>query len=223
LIKRFKSAIKSAELWVYFGIIAVCTGVIAFNNLPSESVTDTIRHSFFQVSSIITTTGYSTVDFNLWPELSKAILFVLMFIGGCAGSTAGGLKVARFVMLCKTIKREIKQLLHPRSVNDVKFEGKKVEETVIKSATTYFTIYIFCIIAVFLLLSFDKFAFTDNFSAAVSCFNNIGPAFGAFGPMASYAEYSDFSKVVLSFAMLFGRLEVFPMIIALTPSTWVKK
>ena len=223
LIKRISSVFKSTEPWAYLGIIAVSTGLITVNTISNLPVGDTIRHAFFQVTSIITTTGYSSVDFNLWPQFSKSILLLIMFIGGCAGSTAGGLKMSRFLILCRMIKREIKRLIHPRSVSDVKLEGKRVDETTISSTGTYFAIYIMCILTTFLLLSFDKFDFTDTLTVSISCFNNVGPAFGAFGPMSSYAEFSQFSKVVLSFAMLFGRLEIFPMIIALTPSTWVKK
>ena len=143
-----------------------------------------------------------------------------MFIGGCAGSTAGGIKVARVVMLFKNIRREVKKLIHKRSVNAVHFEGKSVDETTFGGVNTYLAIYIICTFAVFLLVSFDSFGFEANFTATVSCVNNIGPFFGG---MSSFAEYSGFSKIIFSFAMLFGRLEIFPMIIMLSPRTWVKK
>ena len=223
LIKRISSVFKSTELWAYLGIIGVSTVLITASTFSGTNFGDTIRHAFFQVSSIITTTGFSSVDFNLWPQFSKSILVLLMFIGGCAGSTAGGLKVSRFLILCRMIKREIKRLIHPRSVSDVKLEGKRVDETTISSTGTYCAVYILCILTTFLLLSLDKFDFTDTLTASVACFNNVGPAFGTFGPASSYVAFSPFSKIVLSFAMLFGRLEIFPMVIALTPSTWVKK
>lgn len=224
LIKRFKSAVRSEELWCYLGITAVASGIIVVNILPYfEKFSDALRHSVFQVASIITTTGYATVDFDLWPGLSKAVLFLLMFTGACAGSTAGGLKISRVIMLFKMMGRELKKMLHPRSVSAVRFEGKQVEETTLNSASVYFSLYIVCLLAVFFLISFDRFGFETNFSAAVSCFNNVGPGFDAVGPAASYADYSAFSKVVLSVAMLLGRLEIIPLLIALSPSTWTKK
>lgn len=224
LIGRFKSALKSTELWIYVSIVAISTVIICANTFSLyNSFSESIRTSLFQVSAIITTTGFATTDFNLWPELSKGILFVLMFIGGCAGSTAGGLKISRVTMLFKTVRREIKRLLHPRSVSSVNFEGKRVDESTLSSATTYFATFMFCFFAVFILLSFDKFDFVSNFTATATCLNNVGPGFNVVGPMGSFAGYSNFSKIVLSFAMLFGRLEIYPMIIALSPATWTKK
>ncbi len=215
LIKRFFTAIKSSELWCYISIIAVSTGIIVINTLNMyEKLSDCIRHSFFQVSAIITTTGYMTYDFDLWPNLSKTILLLLMFLGACAGSTGGGLKISRVMLLFKMIGREIKKLVHPRSVSVVKFEGKTVEEKTLSSVSSYFAIYIVCILLVFLLISFEPFGMESNFSAAVSCFNNIGPGFDAVGPTLNFADYSAFSKLVLSAAMLLGRLEIFPLIIA---------
>ncbi len=224
LIRRARDAFRSAELWVYIGIIGVAVAAIGVNTYSIyNSINNTIRHSAFQVASLITTTGFSTVDFNLWPSLSKAILLLLMFMGGCAGSTAGGLKVSRVVLLAKMIAREFRRLLRPRSVNVVKNDNQRVEESVLSSVAVYFAVYFVCIVAVFLLLSFDKFGFETNFTAAVACFNNIGPGFDAVGPMASYADYSYLSKIILSFAMLLGRLEIFPLIIAFSPTIWSKK
>lgn len=224
LMRRAKAALKSTELWVYIGIIVVATVLVALNTRANYSGTEeTLRHSFFQVSSIITTTGYSTVDFNLWPGFSKAILLILMFSGGCAGSTAGGLKVSRVVILFKTIRREIKQMLRPRSVSVIKFEDKEVEQKTVSGVSVYLAIYMVCILAVFLVISLEPFDLETNFSATVSCFNNVGPAFGAAGPLSSYADYSALSKLVLSFAMLFGRLEIFPLLIFFSPATWRKK
>lgn len=224
LIRRFKSVIKSDELWSYLGIFAVSTALITANIMPIyNNFSDSLRNAAFQVSSIVTTTGYSTADFNLWPQFSKGILIVIMFSGACAGSTAGGLKVARSVMLVKNIGREIKKMLHPRSVGSVRFEGKPLEEQTINSVNTYFALYMFCIFAVFLLICFEPFDFETNFTATVSCFNNVGPGLSGVGPASSYAAYSDFSKIVLSVAMLLGRLEIFPLLIALSPSTWLKK
>jgi trk system potassium uptake protein TrkH len=199
-------------------VVIICANVYHIYG----NVADTLRSSAFQVSSIITTTGYSTTDFNLWPGLSKGILLVLMFIGGCAGSTAGGLKVSRFVILLKMIRREIRQMLHPRSVNSIEFEGKNVEKETLSSASVYFIVYIVCFFSIFLLICHEPFGLESNFSATAACFNNIGPGFGAVGPLASFADYSGFSKIVLSFAMLLGRLEIFPLIIAFYPATWSK-
>lgn len=224
IIKKLKTALKSVELWVYFAIIGISIIFISINIFPIyKNLSDTVRHSAFQIASIVTTTGYSTTDFNQWPEFSKGILFILMFIGGCAGSTAGGFKLSRVVMLFSKLRNEFKRMLHPRSVSVVKFEDKKVDNATISGISIYLFIYIVCILLIFLLLCLDKFDFTTNFTATVSCFNNVGPGFSAVGPMASYAEYSAFSKVVLSFAMLLGRLEIFPILIALSPATWSKK
>ena len=225
LIKRVKAVFKSEELWTYIGIVFVAIAIIAGNTYSLyETFSETLRHSAFQVASIITTTGYSTVDFNLWPQLSKTLVLVLMFSGACAGSTAGGLKISRTIMLFKQIKKELLHMLHPRSVSTVKMEGKKVETTTLNSVCVYFAFYIAIILLVFLLLSLEpNFSIESNFSAAVSCVNNIGPGLDAVGPMSSYAAYSPFSKILLSFAMLFGRLEIYPILFALTPSTWTKK
>ena len=224
LIRRFKNAVKSEELWVYISIFAVSTGIITLNLLNSfDSFSEALRHSAFQVSSIITTTGYGTADFNLWPNLSKAVLFILMFTGACAGSTAGGLKLSRVVILFKTIRKECQRLIHPRSVRTLKFEGKALDNVTRHGVTAYFAIYMICILSVFLLLSIDTLSFETNISAAVSCFNNIGPAFDAAGPMANYADYSSFSKLILCVAMLMGRLEIYPVLLALSIGTWTKK
>jgi len=184
---------------------------------------EAVRHSAFQVASIITTTGYSTVDFNLWPTLSKSLILVLMFIGGCAGSTAGGLKVSRVVMLVKMIGQELKQMLHPRAVVSTKFEGKKLDDSTKKSVGVYLALYCFILISVFILISFEPFDIETNFSAAMACFNNVGPGLAVVGPAASYAGYTAFSKLVLSVAMLLGRLELYPILLTVIPSTWSKK
>ncbi len=223
LIKKYKAVLKSVELWFYIGIMVVSSAIIFINIFEIYgSISDTIRLSFFQVSSIMTTTGFSTADFNLWPGLSKAILVFLMIVGACAGSTGGGLKVSRLIILFKTIKRELKKMLHPRSVSSLNFEGKRLEENTTNSVGVYFTIYFVCVISAFLFISFEPFGFESNLTAVLACFNNIGPGLGVVGPMGSYADYTAFSKVVLSFAMLFGRLEIYPLLIALTPSSWKK-
>ncbi len=224
LMKKFRSVIKSGEFWAYVGIAVGAVALIAVNIAPMySSFGETIRHACFQVSSIITTTGFSTVDFNLWPTLSKIVILGLMFSGACAGSTGGGFKVTRLVLIVKSIKQEFRRMLHPRSVSVVKFEGKVVDKTVINSLGVYLGIYLFSFICIILLISIDPFDVETHFSAALSCFNNIGPGLASVGPMSSFADYSGFSKIVLSFAMLLGRLEIYPLLIALSPSTWTKK
>ncbi len=223
LIKKAKLALKSRELWCYLGIIAVSAVLICINIYPLyESFGEVLRQSVFQVSSIVTTTGYATADFNLWPAFSKGILFVLLFVGACAGSTAGGLKISRIMLIFKIIGREIRRLIHPRSVAKVKLEGKSVDEATLDGVTTYFALYMVGIIVTFLVLSIEPFGIETNFSAAVSCFNNVGPGFAGVGPAASYADYSALSKMVLSLAMLLGRLEIYPLLIVLIPSFWKK-
>ena len=224
LIRRFRSVFRSTEMWSYIGLVVLSISAITVNIYPvSQSFSEALRLSAFQVSSVITTTGYATADFNLWPEMSKGILLFLMFIGGCAGSTAGGLKVSRVVILLKMIRRELNRMLHPRSVSVVKFEGKQVDEATLNSVSIYFVLYIICFCAVFFILCFEPFDFATNFSATAACFNNVGPGFGAVGPAASYQGYSALSKTVLSIAMLLGRLEIFPLLLAFSPSTWAKK
>ena len=224
LARRFRAAVQSSECWYYLGIVLASVALITANILPLyHNFSEALRLSAFQVSSIITTTGYATADFNLWPEFSKSVLLLLMMVGACAGSTGGGLKVSRAVMLFKMIHREIRHLLHPRSVNTVKFEGKPVDGATLKSVSSYFTIYIICMVAVYMLLSLDAFDMQTNLSATFACFNNIGPGLGAVGPAASYALYSPLSKIVLSLAMLLGRLEIFPLVLTLSPATWIKK
>lgn len=224
LLKRFKSAVSSGELWAYVGISLFAGVVICLNILPLyDTVGEAIRNSAFQVSSIITSTGYATANFNTWPTLSKTVLVVLMFIGACAGSTGGGFKVARVVMLVKNIRQELRHTIHPRSVTSIKFEGKTLDKTTISSVSAYLAIYLLFLISTILLISFEPLGFEANFTAALSCFNNIGPIFSQVNPNVSFADYQDFTKIILSFAMLFGRLEIYPLLIALIPSTWTRK
>lgn len=223
LRRRVRDALSSSELWCFVGIVMVSVGVITLNisGLFSD-FSQALRHGAFQVASIISTTGFATTDFDLWPSLSKAILLVLMFIGACAGSTGGGLKVSRVIILFRSVKQQLTKLLHPRSVGSVKFEGKALDSDTLSNTKNYFAIYMFSFFILFLLISFEPFSMETNFSAVASCFNNIGPGFAAVGPTRSFAEYSIFSKWVLSFAMLLGRLEIFPLLLAFSPSSWRK-
>ena len=224
LIRRFRAAAQSSECWYYLGIVGVSIALITANILPMyENFQEALRLSAFQVASIVTTTGYATADFNLWPQFSKAILLLLMIVGACAGSTGGGLKVSRAVMLFKTVGREIRHLLHPRSVNSVRFEGKQVDGATLKGVSSYFALYIICILAICLVLSLEPFDLETNLSATLACFNNIGPGLAAVGPASNYAAYSPLSKLVLSLAMLLGRLEIYPLLLTLAPGTWIRK
>ena len=221
---RFRSALRSEELWTYLVIIFLATALISVNVTPQiGSTSEGIRAAYFQVTSISSTTGFSTVDFDQWPTVSRMILVVLMFIGACAGSTAGGLKVSRLVLLYKTIRREIRHLLHPRSVTSVRFEGKPVDSPTLISIGTYFALYIALFAMFWFIVSFQPgFDGVFNFTAVAACYNNIGPGLNLVGPAASYAAYGPFFKLILSVAMLFGRLEIYPMLISLSPSTWAK-
>ncbi len=223
IIKRSLAAFKNTELVVYLGIIAASVSAVCINiyNIYG-SFSESLRTAAFQVSSIITTTGFSTVNYDLWPDFSKTVLFLLMFVGGCAGSTAGGLKVSRIVLMFKIISSEIKRLLHPRAVTTVRLDGKTVDNATLNSVTTYFSVFAVCYAAVFLIISFQPFGFTTNVTAVATCLNNVGPGFGKVGPAASFSIYNDFSTVVLAIAMLLGRLEIFPLLLTLLPQTWKK-
>ncbi len=224
IMRRFRAAFRSEELWTYVGIVLVATGLICWNIRPLfPSFSESLRHAFFQVTTISSTTGYSTANFDTWPTLSRMLLVLLMFIGACAGSTAGGLKVSRLVLLFKTFRREIRHLLHPRAVTSVRFEGRPVDSSTLISVSTYFAIYVGLFVAFWFLLSFQPgFDGVSNFTAVAACYNNIGPGLNLVGPAASYAGYSPVCKVLLSFAMLFGRLEIYPMLISLSPGIWRK-
>ena len=224
LIGRLKSILKSTELWFYLGAVTLSVSAITVNILSLyNNVSDALRHSAFQVASIVSTTGFATTDFDLWPGLSKTILLLLMIMGACAGSTAGGLKVSRVVILLKAIKNEFKKMLHPRSVRAVNMEEKVMDDSALSGVTTYFTVYIMCTLGVFLLLSFEPFSIETNLSATIACFNNIGPGLDAVGPAMNYSAYSPLSKILLSFSMLLGRLEIYPLILGLNPLLWKKR
>lgn len=223
LIKNFRSALSSRELWFFFAVAAVSVGAIAINiSGIYGNAGDSVRHAAFQTATVLSTTGYSTADFNTWPVFSKTLMVCLMFMGGCAGSTAGGIKASRIMMLFKIAAGEIRHAIHPRSVDTVRMEGKTVDDATVKSVSNYFLIYFICFIGVFLLLGFEPFGVETNFTATVACFNNIGPGLAQVGPMGSYSIFSAFSKILLSFAMLLGRLEIFPILVAFTPATWKK-
>ena len=222
--KHPKEALRSEEMHYFVGIWLGATVIITALLFKQYGFGGALTKAGFQVASIMTTTGYATADFNQWPQLARMILLMLMLVGACAGSTGGGFKIARVVMLGKIIKREVRHLLHPRSVGVVKFEDKAVDEKTLSGVSAYLAIYMLVMIVGILLLSFDKMDAETNITAMISCFNNIGPGLGAvIGPAGNYSSYSAFSKIVLTVSMLLGRLEVYPLLIAMTPSTWSRK
>lgn len=224
ILGQIKTVLKNEELKTYLFIIFVSSALIAVNIYNTYgSVRESVHHAFFQVCSIITTAGFSSVDFEKWPAFSKGILFILMFIGGCAGSTGGGLKVSRVLMLIKNIKRTISQTLHPRRVHLVKMDGQIVKESVANSVDAYLAVYCVIILFSFAIISLDNYSIGTNFSAVVACFNNIGPGFELVGASSNYGHYSDFSKFVLIIDMLLGRLEIFPLLALLSPGLWSRK
>ena len=223
LMRKLKLAFRSDEVKTYLGIIAVATLVICFNCRGLYgSFADAFKNSFFQVSSIITTTGYSTVDYNRWPELSKTILLGLMFCGGCAGSTAGGIKVSRIMILLKSIVKEVKISVHPNRIYKTTISGSLVEHETVRAVNVFMVSYIAIYIISLLLISLDNMDFTTNFTAVAATLNNVGPGFGAVGPVSNFSAYSDLSKCVMIFNMLAGRLEIFPILILFSSNTWKK-
>ena len=223
LLGNFKSVFKNEELRFYLGTFVAAVALISINvHSMYDTVGETIRHSAFQVASLITSTGFATTDFNLWPPFSKAILFVLMFVGACAGSTGGGIKCSRVLLYIKTFFRSIKQTLHPQKIQLIRLNGEPTDEKIIKSTLGYLCAYVILILASFFLVSVDGFSFETNMSSVVSCFNNMGPGFDSAGPMSNYGGFSAFSKLVLIWDMLAGRLEIFPILVLFSPSTWRK-
>ncbi len=247
LIGKIKAVLKSEEFRSYFLIIITAVALIFINlvtrleTLPQAyTVEEAFRHTLFQVASLMTTTGYTTTDYNVWPMFSSTILVILTFIGSMAGSTAGGIKVSRIVMALKGAYINVKKLVSPRYVPKAKFEGKTLESKTINDVFAFITLYFFILMVAVLLLSFDpingqvvtivsdagtyteKHGFFSNFSSVLACISNIGPAFEAIGPYSSYAGYSIFSKIVLTFSMLLGRLEILPVLILFNKKTWSK-
>ncbi len=224
LLRKFKAVFKNEELRLYFGIAAGSIVLIAINiSRMYNTVYESVHHAAFQVVSIMTTTGYGTVDFEQWPAFSKAILLSLMFIGASAGSTGGGLKVSRVLLLMKSIRRTIRKALHPRRVQPVYMDGRAVSEEVCDNVNAYLAIYCVILVLSFAIISVDGFSIGTNFSAVASCFNNIGPGFELVGATLNFSIYSDLSKIILSLDMLLGRLEIFPLLLLLSPDTWSRR
>lgn len=224
LLRKFKAVFKNEELRLYFGIAAGSIILIAINiSRMYNTIYESVHHAAFQVVSIMTTTGYGTVDFEQWPAFSKAILLSLMFIGASAGSTGGGLKVSRVLLLMKSIRRTIRKALHPRRVQPVYMDGRAVSEEVCDNVNAYLAIYCVILVLSFAVISVDGFSIGTNFSAVASCFNNIGPGFELVGATQNFSIYSDLSKIILSLDMLLGRLEIFPLLLLLSPDTWSRR
>ena len=221
LLGQVRSVLKDEELRLYLSIVFGAIILIVLNLRGFyDTLEETIRHAAFTVSSIITTTGFATTDFDLWPAFSKAIIMLLMIVGACAGSTGGGLKVARLLLLMKSLRRNIGQVLKPRKVQVVRNNGAVVDEKILDNANAYLAAYVVILFLSFLIVSLDNFSVGTNFTAVLACFNNIGPGLEAVGPTCNFSAYSDLSKLVLSFDMLAGRLEIFPILVLFSRGTW---
>jgi trk system potassium uptake protein TrkH len=228
LLRHVRSVLRDRELRLYIGLAAVCVLLITLNVWHSlqgayETVGETIRHAAFQVSSIMTTTGYATTDFNLWPALSKGLLMMLMVVGACAGSTGGGIKCARVLLLFKSLRRNIRQVLNPRTVQVIRNNGRVVDEKIVANTNAYLAAYMVIIFAAYLIISLDGFSTETNLTAVIACFNNIGPGLGNVGPTGNFADFGILSKLTLSLCMLAGRLEIFPILALFSRSTWKRR
>ena len=226
LFRRFKQVLKSEEMWVYFGIVFLITGLIAADlythHIYGNSLYDSIHQSFFYVTSIESSTGLAMTDVNRWPEFSKTLVLIATCIGACAGSTGGGLKVSRFMILLKGIRKEFTLILHPRTVQTVKMDQKKITHEVSRSVSVFFAIYMAIIIVTTILISLNGFDFMTSFSSVLATLNNTGPGMNVVGSTGNYAGFSVFSKIVFCFNMLAGRLELYPFILIFIPSAWRK-
>lgn len=221
---NFKALLKDEEFIFYMGVVIISILLITIDLYGNifNSVGESLRHSSFQVASIITTTGYSTTDFDKWPVFSKMILFFLMFVGGCAGSTGGAIKNIRILLLIKTMKTELMQIIHPRAVYPVRFGGRTVDEKTLSEIKSFFFAYIFIFVAAVMVVSLDNFDIVTTFSSVAATLGNIGPGFAIVGPMGNFSQMSVLSKLVLSLAMLIGRLEIYPILLLTVPSFWKK-
>lgn len=221
IMRQFKAVFKDQELRMYLGIIFGSIALITWNVRGSfDTIGEAIRHVAFSVASVITTTGFSTADFDLWPSFSKAILLCLMCVGACAGSTGGGIKCGRVMLLLKNLHRNIRQALHPQKIQVVRNNGHMINEKVLDNINAYMAAYFVIVMLSFVVISLDGFSITTNFSAVLACFNNIGPGLEMVGPSGNYSAYSALSKLVLIGDMLAGRLEIFPILILASRSTW---
>ena len=223
LIKQVKRVFKDEELRLYLGVVAGSIALIVFNLRGYYgTLGETVRHAAFQVVSVATTTGFATTDFDLWPSFSKGILLCLMLLGACAGSTGGGFKCGRALLVLKGLRRSVRQIVHPGKVEVVRVNGRTVDEKVLQNTNAYLAAYALIVVVSFLLISIDGFSITTNLSAVLACFNNIGPGLELVGPTCNFGGFSVFSKLVLILDMLAGRLEIFPILILFSKTTWKK-
>lgn len=221
LLRRFKTVLKDGELRLYLGLVVASITAITINIYHMfGSIGEALHHAAFTVASIITTTGFATVDFDKWPEFSKSIIVVLMMIGACAGSTGGGFKCGRLLLLLKSIRRGIRKTLNPNKVEVIRNNGNAVNEKVISGINIYVATYFIIIFGSFLLIAVDGFSIITNFTAVLSCFNNIGPGLDQVGPTCNFGLFSDFSKIILIIDMLAGRLEIYPILILFSRDVW---
>ena len=221
ILRQIREVFRDEELRLYLGIVVGSILIITLNIRGLyQTVGEAIRHAAFQVSSIITTTGFSTVDFDLWPSLSKGILLTLMMVGACAGSTGGGLKCIRVLLILKGVRRSLSQMLHPQKVQVIRVNDHPISEKIVANTNAYLCIYFLIMMVSFLMISIDGFSVMTNFSAVVSCINNIGPGLEAVGPTCNFADYGVISKIVLILDMLVGRLEIFPILALFSLRTW---
>ena len=224
LLGHVKSVLKDEELRLFAGLVGGAILLIVLNLRGFyDTLGETVRHAAFSVATIASSTGFATTDFDLWPAFSKGILMVLMLVGACAGSTGGGLKVARLLLLAKGLHRNIGQVLSPRRVDVVRINSRAVDERVLANTNAYFSAYMIIMFLSFVLVSLDGFSITTNLTAVMSCFNNMGPGFEAVGPTCNYGAFSFFSKLVLIIDMLAGRLEIFPILVLFSPNIWRHK
>ena len=223
LTRKFKQILKSEELFIYLGIVIFATTTIAINLLSYyDSFREALHQSFFYVTSVLSSTGYAITDTNPWPAYSVSLILILTCIGACAGSTGGGFKVSRIIILFKEIKKEFMLIVHPRNVYTVKTDGKKVTHEVARSVSVYLTIYVFIIVITTILISFNGFDFTTNFTSVLATINNTGPGFSMVGSAGNYSEFSAFSKIIFCFNMFAGRLELYPFLLVFIPQAWKK-
>ncbi len=224
LMRKWKQAFKSEEVRVYFGVVLAATLLIFANiHTAGANTGEEVRHAFFQVASIVTTTGYATADFDLWPTFSKVILLLLMACGACAGSTCGGIKLSRMIILAKRAKQEIRRYFQPNRVTKIRLEGKVLDDGIIHATTAYLATYVFLFAASFLLISIEGHDMTTTLTATLTAISNVGPGLSLVGPTQNFGFLSDFSKWVLTFDMLVGRLELFPMLLLFHPHVWFSR
>ena len=224
LARKFKQAFKIVELWFYFGFIALSTAIITISVMPvfNNDFGESLHNSFFYVSSIITTTGFGIRDVNDWPQLAKGVILIITFVGAMAGSTGGGFKISRIVILAKEVKKELSMLIHPRNIRTIKMDGKSVDHNVTRNTSVYLVVYLAIFLSSFLLISIEGRDMVTSFTSVAATLNNTGPGLNDVGPVGNYADFSVLSKLVFIFDMIAGRLELFPILILLTPSVWKK-